>query len=313
MKEHLGYELLKVTEAAAIGCTGWIGKGDKNAADDAAVEKMREAFKEIEISGTVVIGEGERDEAPMLFIGEKVGKGGDEVDIAVDPLEGTNNVAYNRPGALAVLSVAPAGSLLHAPDTYMDKLAVGPDAKDAIDITKPVAENLKNIANALDKKVEDLQIIMLDRDRHEKLKKEIRETGAGVTLIHDGDVSAAILPSLPGSDIDALMGIGAAPEGVLAATALKCLGGGMQGVLKFRSKEEAERGKKMGIKDPDKVRSIEDLVKGKECTFIATGVTSGDLLEGVEFAEGETITNSMIVDYKTRKIHFVETVKKEAL
>ncbi|MCD4740833.1 class II fructose-bisphosphatase [archaeon] len=313
MKESIGYELLKVTQAAAIGCTDWIGKGDKNAADDAAVEKMREMFKHVDISGTVVIGEGERDEAPMLYIGEEVGKGGEKVDIAVDPLEGTNNVAYNRPGALAVLSVAPSGSLLHAPDTYMDKIAVGPDAKDAIDITASVADNLKNIANALDKEVKELQIIMLDRERHDQLKKEIRNAGAGVTLIHDGDVSAAIMPSMPGSGIDALMGIGAAPEGVLAATALKCLGGGMQGVLKFRSDEEAERGKKMGIKNPDKVRSIDDLVKGKECTFIATGVTSGDLLEGVQYTEDGTVTNSLIVDYKTKRVHFIESIFKDVL
>ncbi|MCI0596622.1 MAG: class II fructose-bisphosphatase, partial [candidate division Zixibacteria bacterium] len=258
MDRNLGLELMRVTEAAALACARWMGKGDAHQADDAAVEAMRKAFSAIQFSGVVVIGEGERDEAPMLFIGEKLGNGKPpRVDIALDPLECTNSVAFGRSNALSVVAAAEHGHFLHAPDTYMEKIAVGKEAQEAIDLSKSVEENLKNIADAKQLPVENLTVVVLDRQRHEELVKRVRKLGCRIQLIPDGDVSAAIATALPDSGVDVLLGTGGAPEGVLAAAALRCLGGGFQGKLTFRNEEEIKRAKRMGIKNVNKIYSCE--------------------------------------------------------
>ncbi|MBI4053080.1 MAG: class II fructose-bisphosphatase [Candidatus Diapherotrites archaeon] len=308
MDRNLALEFVRVTEGAAISCARFVGLGDKNAADQAAVASMRKLFNDIPFSGTIVIGEGERDEAPMLFIGEKVGGGnGTKIDIAVDPLECTNSVAFGRPNAISVLAAGPDGCLLHAPDTYMDKIAVGPKAADAIDIHAQVAENLKQIADALNKEIKDLMVVVLDRPRHEKLVGEIRAAGARITLIPDGDISGAIAPSIEGSGIDVLMGVGAAPEGVIAAAALKCLGGNMQGILKPRNEEEIERAKKMGVKDLNKVFEIDDLAKGDNLMFAATGVTDGPMLKGINFTSFGAVSHSMVMRSRSGTVRFIES------
>lgn len=310
MDRELALEFVRVTEAAAIACGRWMGKGDKIASDQAAVDAMREAFDTVSIKGTIVIGEGEMDEAPMLYIGEEVGGGGFEVDIAVDPLEGTNLVAKGLPGSIAVIAIAPKGGLLHAPDMYMDKIAVGPKAAGKIDINAPVKENLKAVASAMDRKVEDLTVVILDRPRHDKIVKEVREAGARIKLITDGDVSPAINAAIEGTGVHMLLGIGGAPEGVIAAAALKCLGGDMQGRLYPENDAEIARAKSMGIHDINKVLTIDDLVHGEDVMFAATAITDGDLLRGVNYFGGGVRTHSIVMRYKTGTVRFVDAIHK---
>lgn len=290
MDDYVISGLLRATEDAAIAASEWTGKGDKKAADAAAVKAMREAMNAIAFEGTVVIGEGERDEAPMLFIGERLGKGGPEVDIAVDPLEGTNLTARGDCNSITVLAVSPRNTLLHAPDTYMEKIAVGPGIGRNVSLSKSVAENVNAAAKALGKPVDDIVVTVLDRDRHAVLVEEIRKAGARVKLITDGDIYGAISTCTGGCDI--LMGTGAAPEGVIAASAIKSMGGYMEGMLKFRNEEERERAAKYGLKDADKKMTMDDMVKGDESVFIATGVTQGSMLDGVKGKE----THSVIIN-----------------
>ena len=307
MDRNLALEFVRVTEAAAIEASEWIGKGDKKAADRAATEAMRSRFNSVSIDGTVVIGEGERDEAPMLYIGEKVGNGkGLEVDIAVDPLECTNSVAFGFPNAISVFAAGPRGTLLHAPDTYMDKISVGPKARGAVHLDKTVKENVEAVAKALKKRVEDVTVMVLDRDRHKKLIEELRAAGARIRLIKDGDVAGAIAPCLPDSEIDMLLGTGAAPEGVLGATAVKCLGGFFQGRLKPRNDEERQRIEKTGA-DPDRLLEVEDLAKGNELQFAATGILDGPLLKGVSISAHGIKTHSIVMRSKTKTVRFLET------
>lgn len=306
MDRNLALELVRVTEAAALACGRLVGKGDKMAADAAATNAMRRALESVGISGTVVIGEGEMDEAPMLFIGERVGKGSlPEVDIAVDPLEGTNICAKGMNGAIATIALAPRGGFLHAPDMYMEKIAVGPSARGAIDIDASPTENLRRVAEAKSCYIEDLTVVILDRPRHEKTIAEIRKAGARIHLITDGDVAPAIAAAAEGSGVDMLLGIGGAPEGVLAAAALKCMGGDMQGRLIFMSEEERERGRKMGINDFDRVYSAEDMAKG-DLFFAATGVTNGELLTGVRYFSGGAETHSIVMRSRSRTVRFIQ-------
>jgi fructose-1,6-bisphosphatase class II len=280
------------------------GRGDEKAADQAAVDAMRRAFDALPIDGTVVIGEGERDEAPMLFIGEKVGSGGPKVDIALDPLEGTTICATGAPNALAVIAMADGGNLLHCPDTYMEKIAAGPAGKGVVDLNKTPTQNLQALAEAKRCNVEDLTVIILSRPRHEALIQEVRQAGARIRLIGDGDVSAAIATTKPETGIDLLLGIGGAPEGVLAAAALRCVGGEFQGRLAPRNNEEIERAKKMGVSDVKKKFSIEELAAG-DVMFAATGVTDGDYLDGVHFFPGGATTQSVVMRSKTRTIRII--------
>ena len=309
MDRNIGLEAVRLTEAASIASARVMGKGDEKLADQAAVDAMRRAFNEMNIRGTIVIGEGERDEAPMLYIGEKVGRGDatdPEVDIALDPLEGTTITATGGPNALSVIAMADKGNLLNAPDTYMDKIAVGPSAKGAIDIEKSPSQNLRAIADKKGVYVDDLTVIILNRERHEKLIAEVRKTGARIKLIGDGDVSAAISTCFPETGVDVLMGIGGAPEGVLAAAALRCCGGDMQGRLKPRNEKEIERAKKMGIPDIHRVWQLEEMAKGN-VIFAATGVTSGDFLKGVRFFKGGAATHSVVMRSKSRTIRYLES------
>ncbi|MBS1766850.1 MAG: class II fructose-bisphosphatase [Acidobacteria bacterium] len=312
MEQTLSLEFLRVAEEAAIACARSIGHGRRKHSDKLAVEAMRKAMESVRMDGTIVIGEGERDEAPMLFIGEKVGMGAGHpaVDIAVDPLEGTNLCATGAPNAIAVLAASEKGGLLHAPDLYMEKLVVGPAAKGKVSLDAPVAENLKAIAKALDRGVGDLMVTVLDRERHAKLIEDIRAAGARIQLIGDGDLSAAISAAVSGTGIHAVMGTGGAPEGVLAAAALKCLGGEIQGRLvvdsNTASKEKAES---MGARF-DRIYKTDDLAPGNEIVFAATGVTAGNLLEGVRFFSHGIRTSSLILTNQSRKIHFIDTVKK---
>ncbi len=308
MDRNLALEFVRVTEAAALSVGRWIGRGDENAADHAAVESMRKAFDTIQFDGTIVIGEGERDEAPMLYIGEKVGPGnGPKIDIACDPLEGTTITALGRSEALSVIAAAEEGNFLHAPDTYMDKMAVGPKAKGVINISKGATWNLKEVAKANGKQMEDMMVIILDRPRHKDLIAEVREAGARIRLIGDGDVSAAIATASDETGVDILMGIGGAPEGVIAAAALKTLGGDMQGILKFRNPEERVRAERMGIKDESRVYGIEDLARGN-VMFIATGITNGSYLSGVRYFGGGAVTHSVVMRSETGTIREVKTV-----
>jgi len=304
MDRNLALEAVRVTEAAALSCARLTGRGDETAADQAAVDAMRKAFDALAIDGTVVIGEGERDEAPMLYIGEKVGCGGPKVDIALDPLEGTTICATGAPNALAVIAMADGGNLLHCPDTYMEKIAVGPAGKDVVDLDKTPTQNLHALAEARRCNVEDLTVIILARPRHEQIIKEVRQAGARIRLIGDGDVSAAIATTKPETGIDLLLGIGGAPEGVLAAAALRCVGGEFQGRLKPRNESEIERAKKMGIRDINKKFKIEELARG-DVTFAATGVTDGDYLRGVHFFPGGATTQSVVMRSKSRTIRII--------
>ncbi len=308
MDRHVGLDLVRITESAAIACARWMGRGDAHGADQAAVTAMRQAFDAVDIRGTVVIGEGERDEAPMLYIGERVGTGyGPEVDIALDPLECTNSVAYGRPNALAVIALAQRGHFLHAPDTYMEKIAVGPDAVGAIDLRRSIEENLEAVAAAKKYRLRELTVAILDRPRHEALVQNVRRTGARINLIPDGDVSAAIATSVEGTGVDVLVGIGGAPEGVLAAAALRCLGGAIQGRLKFRNDQETERARAMGVKDLDRIYGEHDLARGDSIIFAATGVTNGDMLEGVRFTGEGAETQSMVMRVKSGTVRTIAT------
>lgn len=307
MDRNLAMEVVRVTEAAALASARLMGRGDNVAADQAAVTAMRKSLNYVQFKGRVVIGEGERDEAPMLFIGEEVGASeSPRVDIAVDPLEGTSIVATGGNNALAVIAIANEGGFLHAPDTYMQKIAVGPKARGAIDITAPPSENLRRIAKSLKVYVEDLCVVILDRPRHQDLIRECRESGARIKLIGDGDVAGAIATAKEESGVNVLMGIGGAPEGVLAAAALKCLGGDFQGILKFRNKEEIERAKAMGISDTNRVYEMDDLARS-EVMFAATGVTFGDFLKGVRFFSGGAHTQSIVMRSKSRTIRTIDT------
>ena len=307
MDRNLALEAVRVTEAAALSCARLTGRGDETAADQAAVDAMRKAFDALAIDGTVVIGEGERDEAPMLYIGEKVGCGGPKVDIALDPLEGTTICATGAPNALAVIAMADGGNLLHCPDTYMEKIAVGPAGKDVVDLDKTPTQNLHALAEARRCNVEDLTVIILARPRHEQIIKEVRQAGARIRLIGDGDVSAAIATTKPETGIDLLLGIGGAPEGVLAAAALRCVGGEFQGRLKPRNESEIERAKKMGVRDINKKFKIEELARG-DVTFAATGVTDGDYLRGVHFFSGGATTQSVVMRSKSRTIRIINAM-----
>ncbi|MDN4592804.1 class II fructose-bisphosphatase [Polycladomyces subterraneus] len=307
MERSLTMELVRVTEAAAIASGRWMGFGKKDEADEAATTAMRKVFDTIPMRGTVVIGEGEMDEAPMLYIGERLGLGYlPEVDVAVDPLEGTNIVAKGLWNALSVVAVANRGDLLHAPDMYMQKIAVGPAAVGKVDIDAPVRDNLKAVAQALGKDMEDLVAVILDRPRHAKLIEEVRRAGARIKLISDGDVAAAINTAFPDTGVDILFGSGGAPEGVLAAVALKCLGGEIQGRLLPENEEQLERCKKMGIEDPNKVLRLDDMVKGDDAIFAATGVTDGELLRGVRYKGTTATTHSLVMRAKTGTVRFIE-------
>lgn len=310
MNRNLALEFVRVTEAAALASARWIGRGSETQADDAAVTSMRKAFDSIDFQGTVVIGEGERDKAPMLYIGEKLGRDqGPKIDIAVDPLEGTSITAMGRSEAISVIAAAEEGNFLHAPDTYMDKIAVGPRAKGCIDITKSPTENLRSVAKALGKRMEDLMVIILDRPRHNELIAEVRENGARIRLIGDGDVSAAIATTEEATGVDILMGIGGAPEGVITAAAMRCLGGDMQGVLKFRDEIEKARALDMGITDTDRVYQLEDLAQG-HVMFAATGVTNGSYLQGVRFTATGAVTHSVVMRSQTGTTREVHTVHR---
>jgi fructose-1,6-bisphosphatase class II len=288
-------EFVRVTEMAAIASARLMGRGDEKAADQAAVDAMRSMLDTIDCKGTVVIGEGERDEAPMLYIGEKVGSGeGPELEIALDPLEGTTICAKGGHNAISVMAIAEKGNLLNAPDTYMQKIACGPEAKGLINIEDSATENLKKIAEAKKCRVQDLTAVILDRPRHEDLINEVRDAGCRIQLIGDGDVSAAIATCLPDSGVDVLFGTGGAPEGVIAAAALRCIGGDFQGKLKPRNQEEIDRAKTMGIDDINKVFSIEELASGN-VMFCATGVTTGNFLDGVKFKPWGCWTHSMVM------------------
>jgi fructose-1,6-bisphosphatase class II len=299
-------EFVRVTEAAALASARLMGMGDEKAADHAAVEAMRAMLSTIEFDGRVVIGEGERDEAPMLYIGEKVGKGeGTKLDLALDPLEGTTICAKGGNNALSVIAIAEDGNFLHAPDTYMWKIAVGPDARGAIDLTRSPTENLREIAKAKKVSVDQLTVIILDRPRHEELIAEVRKAGARIWLIGDGDVSAAIATARPDTGVDVLMGSGGAPEGVIAAAALRCLGGDFQGKLLFRNDDERSRAKGMGITNYDKIYRREELAKGN-VMFCATGVTQGPFLNGVRFFKGGAHTHSIVMRSETGTIRKIE-------
>ncbi|SFX62701.1 fructose-1,6-bisphosphatase II [Thermoactinomyces sp. DSM 45891] len=307
MERSLTMELVRVTEAAAIASGRWIGSGKKDEADAAATSAMRQVFDTIPMRGTVVIGEGEMDEAPMLYIGERLGLGYlPEVDVAVDPLEGTNIVANGLWNALAVVALAPKGGLLHAPDMYMDKIAVGPKAVGQVDIDAPVIDNLKAVARANGKDMEDLVAVLLDRPRHAKIIEEIRQAGARIKLIPDGDVAAALNTGFYDTGVDILFGSGGAPEGVLAAVGLKCLGGEMIGRLLPEDDEQFERCLRMGIEDPKKVLRMTDLVRTEDAIFAATGVTDGELLRGVRYKGDKVQTHSLVMRAKTGTIRFME-------
>ncbi|NPC94467.1 class II fructose-bisphosphatase [Bacillus sp. WMMC1349] len=306
MERSLSMELVRVTEAAALKSARWMGRGKKEEADDAATNAMRDVFDTVPMKGTVVIGEGEMDEAPMLYIGEKLGNGyGPRVDVAVDPLEGTNIVASGGWNALAVIAVADHGHLLNAPDMYMDKIAVGPEAVGCIDIEAPVIDNLKALAKAKNKDVEDVVATVLNRPRHEQIIHELREAGARIKLINDGDVAGAINTAFDHTGVDILFGSGGAPEGVLAAVALKALGGEIHGKLLPQNDEEMKRCEKMGV-DIEKVLRMEDLVKGDDAIFAATGVTDGELLRGVQFKGSVGTTHSIVMRAKSGTVRFVD-------
>ncbi len=333
METTLGLEIIEVVEQAAIASARWMGKGEKDIADEVAVEAMRERMNKIHMRGRIVIGEGERDDAPMLYIGEEVGictqpNAADvcsvdeliEIDIAVDPCEGTNLCAYGQPGSMAVLAISEKGGLFAAPDFYMNKLAAPPAAKGKVDISKSPAENLKILAECLDRAVDELVVIVMKRERHNGLIQEIRDAGARVRLISDGDVSAAISCGFEGTNVHALMGIGAAPEGVISAAAMRCLGGHFQGQLIYdpaivktgligESKEaNLERLASMGISDPDKIYTAEELACGENVLFAGCGITPGTLMNGVRFFNGGYRTQSLVISSQSKTARFVDTV-----
>lgn len=306
MDRNFALEFVRVTEAAALASARWMGRGDEKAADHAAVEAMRGMMNTIDFDGTVVIGEGERDEAPMLYIGEQVGKGnGPKLDLALDPLEGTTITARGMTNAMSVIAIAERGNFLHAPDCYMEKLAVGPSAYGSIDLSLSPTQNLKNIAKAKKRELEDLTVVILDRPRHQELIAEVRRAGARIWLIGDGDVSAALAACWEESGVDVLMGSGGAPEGVIAAAALKCLGGDFQGRLILKGDEQRARALRMGIKDPQKIYSRDELARG-HVMFCATGVSQGTLLKGVRFAGDGAHTHSVVMRSESGTMRFID-------
>lgn len=308
MDRNLALEFVRVTEAAAIASAKWMGRGTAKAADGAAVDEMRDRFNYVDFKGEVMIGEGKKDEAPELFIGEKLGTGnGPEIDIAVDPLECTDSVANGRPNAISVIATGAKGTLFHAPDMYMEKIACGPEAKGAISLLAAPSENIQRVAKALGKPVEEIVVMVLDRPRHEKLIQEIRASGARVRLISDGDVAGAIAPSMIGSGIDLLLGTGASAEAVLASVAIKCLGGDFQARLAPKNDDQIKELKEMGIDDYTKILSLEDLAKGNNLTFTATGVIDGPLLRGVRYERNVCITHSVVMRVATGTVRFLET------
>ena len=308
MDRTLSLEFARVVEAAALRSGRLLGRGQKDAADGLAVDAMRQAFDSVRISGTVVIGEGEIDEAPMLYIGEHVGAGGPEVDIAVDPIEGTNLIAKGQNGAIAVMAIAEKGGLLHAPDMYMEKLCVGPRGAGAIDITKSLTENIKNVAAKMERSVDEITLVMLDRERHQGLMKEAREVGARIMLISDGDVNPAMECCIEGSGVHMVVGTGGAPEGVLAAAALKCVGGDMQARLKPETDEEIRRCHEMGITDVNQVLTLDDLVRTDDVIFAATAITRGNLLNPIQYFPGGARTHTIVMRSKTGTVRFLDTV-----
>lgn len=308
MDRTLSLEFARVVEAAALRSGKLLGRGKKDEADGLAVDAMRQAFNDVAISGTVVIGEGEIDEAPMLYIGEKVGRGGPEVDIAVDPIEGTNLIAKGQNGAIAVMAITEHGGLLHAPDMYMQKICVGPRGAGAIDLDKSLTENLQNVAKKMGRNVDELTVVMLDRERHYALMKEAREAGARVRLISDGDVNPAMEACIEGSGVHMVVGVGGAPEGVLAAAALKCAGGDMQARLKPLTAQEEQRCHDMGIKDLNKVLTLDDLVPSDDVIFAATAITQGNLLNGLQYFPGGARTHTIVMRSKTGTVRFLDTI-----
>lgn len=303
---NLALELVRVTEAAGIASSRWIGRGKKNEADGAAVEAMRKAFDTVAIDGRVVIGEGEMDEAPMLYIGEEVGCGGPAMDIAVDPLEGTTITAKGGPNAITTVALAERGHFLHAPDVYMSKIAVGGGLPEGVvSLAAPVKENLKNLALAKKVDISELMVCMLDRERHEESIAYIREAGARILLLGDGDVAGVIAVSLPGGGVDMYLGAGGAPEGVLAAAALRCTGGQMQGQLMFEDAAQIERARTMGITDPSHIYTLDEMAKG-DVMFAATGVTDGAMLRGVRLSGHGAITHSIVMRSKSGTVRYVE-------
>lgn len=308
MDRTLSLEFARVVEAAALRSGRLLGRGQKDAADGLAVDAMRQAFDSVNISGTVVIGEGEIDEAPMLYIGEHVGAGGPEADIAVDPIEGTNLIAKGQNGAIAVMAIAEKGGLLHAPDMYMQKLCVGPRGAGAIDLNLSLTENLKNIAKKMERDVEDLTIVMLDRERHAGLMKEARDLGCRIRLITDGDVNPAMECCIEGSGVHVVVGTGGAPEGVLAAAALKCAGGDMQARLLPETEAEIQRCHDMGIKDTNAILTLDDLVKSDDVIFAATAITQGNLLNGISYFPGGARTHTIVMRAKTGTVRFLDTI-----
>lgn len=310
MKRELSLEFVRVTEWAAIAAARSVGRGDKIFTDGLAVDAMRKMFDTINVSGTVVIGEGKLDDAPMLYIGEKVGAGGEEVDIAVDPVDGTNLVAKGQPGSIAVIAVASKGCLLHAPDIYMEKIAVGPRAKGCIDINLPVEENLRRVAKAMQRDIDDITVVTMDRPRHADLIQQIRKAGARIELISDGDVNPIVNAGIEGTGVHMYIGKGGALEGVLGAAALKCLGGDMQARLCPENEEQIQRCYKMGIKDINHVLTIDDMVKGDDCMFTATAITDSNLLKGIRYFGGGVRTHSISMRYKTGTVRFVDAVHK---
>jgi fructose-1,6-bisphosphatase class II len=313
IESDLAPKFLRVVENAAIACARTMGQGERELSDKVAVESMRKTMDSIPMRGRIVIGEGERDEAPMLYIGEKLGaefsdgSGVPEVDIAVDPLEGTNLCATGAAGAITVLAASEAGGLLNAPDCYMEKIVVGPSCKEAVELDAPVADNLKNIAKRLDREVQDLTIVVLERPRHEKLISEIRAAGARIRLISDGDLSAGIAAAVIGTGVHAVMGSGGAPEGVITAAAIRCLNGYMVGRLVINKPELEERIARMGIRDKNRIYRAEDLAPGQQIMFAATGVTDGSLLRGVRFFGEGTRTSSIVLTLMTGKVRFIDS------
>lgn len=333
MENTIGLEIIEVVEQAAIASARWMGKGEKNTADEVAVEAMRERMNKIYMRGRIVIGEGERDDAPMLYIGEEVGISSNpgaqglfnpdeliEIDIAVDPCEGTNLVAYGQPGSMAVLAISEKGGLFAAPDFYMKKLAAPPAAKGKVDLGNSATENLKILSECLDHSIEELVVVVMKRDRHDGLIKEIRQAGARVQLISDGDVGAAISCGFAGTNIHCLMGIGAAPEGVISAAAMRALGGHFQGQLIYdpevvktgligeSRQANIDRLKSMGINNPDKIYNTEELASGETVLFAACGITSGNLMQGVRFFHGGARTQSLVISNQSNTARFVDTI-----
>ncbi len=317
IETDLALEFLRVVELAAIASAKTMGQGDRKFADQVATEAMRRTMDTVPMKGTIVIGEGERDEAPMLYIGEQVGAEFPDntevpaIDIAVDPLEGTNLCATGAPGAITVLAASERGGLLHAPDCYMEKIVVGPSCKGCVELDAPVEDNLKAIARSLGRDVEDLVVIVLDRPRHEKLINDIRKAGARIRLIGDGDLSAGIAAAVIGTGVHAVMGSGGAPEGVITAAAIRCLNGYMQGRLVINKPELEQRVVRMGIKDPKRVYTAEELAPGKQLIFAATGVTDGALMRGVRFFGEGARTSSVIMTLNTGKIRFIDSIHLE--